>query len=773
MHFDDSYFEDEVRDGFFVPSLMKRAWASQLEVLSDLDTVCKKLGITYWADAGTMLGAVRHGGIIPWDDDIDIAMKRKDYLKFINEGIKEMPSCYSLFNYTNDDDSWQYIFRIVNEKTILFDEERLGKFHGFPFCTGLDIVVFDALPNGLEEREEFKKNIMQINDVASAISPNGSNVKEYEKYIYEIEKRFNVHIDRRQNVKRQLYALNEKVFQTYSDTDATDYTEMTRWVNYKHFYHIPAYNLEETVRIPFENTEVPVPCAYYDVLENHFGKNYMKFVRAWDTHDYPFYEKQEAVLFERTGASLKKFKPDVSEIICEKNKETSLFFKKLTEYCDMLFEAVTYLDKLYKENSFDEKVSAFIANMQELAIKVGTFIENTIKEETKSVKILEEFCEECYKICLVAETSEEKPDFNTLISLVNSFKEAVGREFKERKETVFLSYKAQNWHMLSELYKKHKADDSDNVYVIPLPYYYVGDFSQKTGRAVDNTAYPSDVVLTNPDEYDISLRHPDTIYIELPFDNYSFGSLPDERFMISEIRKHTDRLVCVPYFEPADVSFEDKRMLKSVSWILWSPGVVFADEILISDERIKEVYINILSNDAKNYVTGKDLSSSLNRLLSKGLHSVWENKIRVCKEIANGKELSIKSGYPDLLKPLVKTEDGSIKKVLLYRVSPGLISKDKDEFINKFNANIEVFKGSKESVTVLLSFSCKEKYMPKEFMDLVSGYQKEGILHVLADGEYEDDDLLSFCDAFYGDIDHLALLFANKGKPVMIQSLDT
>ena len=83
MHFDDSYFEDEVRDGFFVPSLMKRAWASQLEVLSDLDTVCKKLGITYWADAGTMLGAVRHGGIIPWDDDIDVAMPRDDYDRFL------------------------------------------------------------------------------------------------------------------------------------------------------------------------------------------------------------------------------------------------------------------------------------------------------------------------------------------------------------------------------------------------------------------------------------------------------------------------------------------------------------------------------------------------------------------------------------------------------------------------------------------------------------------------------------------------------------------
>ena len=83
MEFPDSYFEDEVREGFFVAGMIKRAWAAQVEVLLDIDKVCKKNQITYFADFGTLLGAVRHQGFIPWDDDLDISMKREDYNRFL------------------------------------------------------------------------------------------------------------------------------------------------------------------------------------------------------------------------------------------------------------------------------------------------------------------------------------------------------------------------------------------------------------------------------------------------------------------------------------------------------------------------------------------------------------------------------------------------------------------------------------------------------------------------------------------------------------------
>ena len=78
MLFDDGYFREETREGFVIAENMKRAWAAQLEVLEEVKRVCGILGIEFFADWGTLLGAVRHHGFIPWDDDMDIAMLRKE-----------------------------------------------------------------------------------------------------------------------------------------------------------------------------------------------------------------------------------------------------------------------------------------------------------------------------------------------------------------------------------------------------------------------------------------------------------------------------------------------------------------------------------------------------------------------------------------------------------------------------------------------------------------------------------------------------------------------
>ena len=80
--FQESYFQDEIREGFKIDGIMKRAWAAQIEVLEIIDHICRKYGLMYYADWGTLLGTVRHEGFIPWDDDIDIAMKRQDYVSW-------------------------------------------------------------------------------------------------------------------------------------------------------------------------------------------------------------------------------------------------------------------------------------------------------------------------------------------------------------------------------------------------------------------------------------------------------------------------------------------------------------------------------------------------------------------------------------------------------------------------------------------------------------------------------------------------------------------
>ena len=63
----------------------------QLGILKAIDAICLRHGIDYWLDGGTILGAVRHGGFIPWDDDIDIAMRLDDLPRFVEAARRELP----------------------------------------------------------------------------------------------------------------------------------------------------------------------------------------------------------------------------------------------------------------------------------------------------------------------------------------------------------------------------------------------------------------------------------------------------------------------------------------------------------------------------------------------------------------------------------------------------------------------------------------------------------------------------------------------------------
>ena len=109
-----SYYEDEVRDGFYISSMMKRAWAASIEVLEVVDRICKKHNIKYFAEAGTLLGAVRHKGFIPWDDDLDIAMLRDEYERFLSIVEEELPDDYFLLNMYTEKDHVEMFSRVVS-----------------------------------------------------------------------------------------------------------------------------------------------------------------------------------------------------------------------------------------------------------------------------------------------------------------------------------------------------------------------------------------------------------------------------------------------------------------------------------------------------------------------------------------------------------------------------------------------------------------------------------------------------------------------------------
>ena len=118
LNFTEDFFKREIKWDFPVGELRKRSWAAQLEVLKVISDICRKYQLTWYVYWGTLIGAVRHKGFIPWDDDIDIALKKEDYIRFLEVAQKELPDEYCILNSYTEDEHVDYFSRITNRHTI-------------------------------------------------------------------------------------------------------------------------------------------------------------------------------------------------------------------------------------------------------------------------------------------------------------------------------------------------------------------------------------------------------------------------------------------------------------------------------------------------------------------------------------------------------------------------------------------------------------------------------------------------------------------------------
>lgn len=105
---------------------LRKAQLRLLEILVEVDRICKKHNIPYWLDGGSALGAVRHGGFIPWDDDVDIALLREDYLKLIKILPHELSDKYALQNRETEPKFHMLYSRIVDKNSFVdYGEKRV------------------------------------------------------------------------------------------------------------------------------------------------------------------------------------------------------------------------------------------------------------------------------------------------------------------------------------------------------------------------------------------------------------------------------------------------------------------------------------------------------------------------------------------------------------------------------------------------------------------------------------------------------------------------
>ncbi|MBO6180960.1 LicD family protein [bacterium] len=220
-----------------------------LKLLQDLNDICKKNNLKYWIDFGTLLGALRHGGFIPWDSDTDVCMMREDYLKIIpilQEYYKNTDIVVREYGYTN-----HFQLRIYDKKNDLY---------------GIDIFVMDKYFKKYEEiksiddvNKKIKSATQDLREKCKSDKPFSRNISKVRDYITKITQEI---ILEKQTCEKEDCALIYGI--DYSLIDPKNSV-------------IPYEQVFPLKTIEFDGTTLCCPNDSIQHIKNYYGENWMRF----------------------------------------------------------------------------------------------------------------------------------------------------------------------------------------------------------------------------------------------------------------------------------------------------------------------------------------------------------------------------------------------------------------------------------------------------------------------------------------------------------------
>ena len=237
----------------------------ELNILKYLHELCEKHDIKYFIDFGSLLGAVRHGGFIPWDDDTDISLARDEFERLYEVLVKEQHPYYRLISF-RETPGYPFSYMRVYDIRTRHDAELIDKSVVLGTC--VDIFPYDGVVTEEADRKKMKqyKNFLRLSSLNfKGIEITNGGLKNIPRYIASAIFRF---------TSPQMWNFKiEELAKKYSGDNSSDFACTV----YDSYYPkgIKKEWLYDTIDMAYEDTVLKVPRKYHEILVYEFGEDYM------------------------------------------------------------------------------------------------------------------------------------------------------------------------------------------------------------------------------------------------------------------------------------------------------------------------------------------------------------------------------------------------------------------------------------------------------------------------------------------------------------------
>ena len=598
--------------------------------------------------------------------------------------------------------------------------------------------------------------------LADGIVENNFHSEVIEAELSRIEKKYKVKIGDRQNrrsVGIALYELAEKQMARVSENEADEIGQIFPWI-LKGQKGFPKEYYEKAVYLPYENTTIPVPQYYNNVLAHKYGE-YLYINKVWGGHDYPYFEKQRENLKAVADFELPEYTFNKDKLRKKGNANDSI--KTISSECVVQMEEMnSQLVKSIRDVDVDD-VLTLLPDCQQLSVDLGTLIEETKGTDRECCKFVVEYiqayCDTLYEIYLIftGEDVEAAGVDNHIIALENSFSgmvEAVRKKIIERREILFLPIGPEEWDGFKDFYNTAVADNDQDVYVVPLPllfkdaYGCVNASDEDIMKATKLQDYPADLKLTLWTDYDLSLHSPDVIYIQNPYDGENPCLTVPAQYYAENVRNYTKKLVYVPAFKVDEFSKDDYNDMYNMKHYVTAPGVIFADDVIVQSDNMKCLYVDRLTEFS-----------------GKSTRDLWNEKIKT--NLEDGSGLSRKS-------ETMESSEGMVK--VIYCIGLNELFENKEKLVDNVKERLEILKETGDSIQASLcmypadinEWETVDKTITGKLFSIIDEYRSCSWFKELKYDNSMSPMITNEYDAYYGSPSPMVPLFVHEEKPVMI-----